>query len=96
MSSATLIKMPQRFDYKASAAFNASLAAAINDLDGADKKVVIDCAQMEYIDSAGIGILIMAHKKSQNANARLSMINITSAAKEIIIFANLQKLIDIH
>lgn len=96
MSSATLIKMPQKFDYKASAAFNASLAAAINDLDGADKKVVMDCAQMEYIDSAGVGILVMAHKKSQNANARLSMINVKSIAKEILFLANLQKLIDIH
>ena len=94
MSGNHIIKMPKRFDYSSSGEFNASFTAALN--SGADgKKILLDCMQMDYIDSAGIGLLVMSHKKAQSNRATISIINIKPSAKEILLLANLQKLIEI-
>ena len=90
------IKMPKRFDYTVSGEFNAALLSCLAESTTANRKITLDCALLEYIDSAGIGILVMAHKKAQNANAELVINNMKSSAKEILLLANMQKLIEIH
>lgn len=89
------IKMPKRFDYSASAEFNRILADMLNAPDdGAE--ILLDCLQMDYIDSAGIGLLVMAHKKAIAKQASISVINAKPSTKEILLLANLQKLIEIR
>jgi anti-anti-sigma factor len=87
-----LIRIPKRFDYSFGPQFNSSLATATDQY----KEVILDCSDLEYIDSAGIGILVMAHKKSQSKNAKLVITNVNSSAREILGLANLQKLIEIR
>ena len=87
--------MPKRFDYSASAEFNNVVGAALN-VSGDEKQILLDCTQMDYIDSAGIGLLVMAHKKALGNDAKIVMANVKAAAKEILLLANLQKLIEIR
>lgn len=89
--SAAVIRMPKRFDYSSSSEFNAAIAAAME----FGSNVTLDCIEMEYIDSAGIGLLVMSQKKVQAKNGRLIMQNLKSAPKEILGLANIQKIIDI-
>lgn len=89
------IKIPKRFDYSASSEFNAAVSAAIEDA-GENKIITLDCSQMEYLDSAGIGLIVMAHKKAISRQCRIAIINAKPSAKEILLLANLQKLIDIQ
>jgi anti-sigma B factor antagonist/stage II sporulation protein AA (anti-sigma F factor antagonist) len=86
--------MPKRFDYSASGEFNNSLTAVLNE-SGEEKQIVLDCGQMDYIDSAGIGLLVMSHKRAMANKAVISIVNIKPSAKEILHLANLQKLIEI-
>lgn len=95
MSLSKTIKMPKRFDYSASAEFNNVVGAVLN-TDGDEKQILLDCSQMDYIDSAGIGLLVMAHKKAVANHAKIAMINIKPSAKEILSLANLQKLIELR
>jgi len=88
------IRMPKRFDYSASAEFNL-LLSSIFDEHGEGVDVLLDCMHMDYIDSAGIGLLVMAHKKAIAKNATISVINAKPSTKEILLLANLQKLIEI-
>jgi anti-anti-sigma factor len=88
------IKMPKRFDYSASGEFNAALASTLS-AGGEAVQVILDCMQMDYIDSAGIGLLVMAHKKAQATRSSIIIVNSKSSTKEILLLANLQKLIDI-
>jgi anti-anti-sigma factor len=92
MTRTTVIKMPKRFDYSSSAEFNSAIAAAIEQ-PGA---ITLDCADLEYVDSAGIGLLVMSQKKAQTRQSKLVMINLKSAPKEILNLANLQKIIEIQ
>ncbi|MES2825743.1 MAG: STAS domain-containing protein [Pseudomonadota bacterium] len=96
MSNANIIKMPKRFDYSASAQFNAVFAESLAGVSSDDKTILLDCMGMDYIDSAGIGLLVMSHKKAKVANTKIALINLKSQAKEILQLANLQKLIEIR
>ncbi|MES2672849.1 MAG: STAS domain-containing protein [Pseudomonadota bacterium] len=96
MSSANIITMPKRFDYSASVQFNAAFAESLNGASNQDKTIILDCVNMDYIDSAGIGLLVMSHKKAKVAHAKMALINLKPQAKEILTLANLQKLIEIR
>lgn len=91
---ANTIKMPKRFDYSASGQFNTAISSALGE-DGADQKIQLDCIHMDYIDSAGIGLLVMAHKKAMSKGSSIEIIHAKASIKEIFILANLQKLISI-
>ncbi|MDR7090762.1 STAS domain-containing protein [Cellvibrio fibrivorans] len=91
MTNIATIKMPKRFDYSASVEFNSKVSDHLN---GAGT-ITLDCMDLEYIDSAGIGLLVMSQKKAQARQAKLVMINLKTSPKEILQLANLQKIIDI-
>ncbi len=88
-----IITMPKRFDYSAMSGFNAEVNGALNE---SDKRILLDCEQMDYIDSSGLGLLVMAFKRAEENNCNLSIINIKPAARQILLLANLQKLMEIH
>jgi anti-anti-sigma factor len=91
MTNLAIIKMPKRFDYSSSMEFNAKITAA---LDTATS-ITLDCIELDYIDSAGIGLLVMSQKKAQARQSKLVMINLKPAPKEILQLANLQKIIEL-
>lgn len=91
MTYTSNIRMPKRFDYSSSVEFNAKITEALNNTG----TITLDCIELEYIDSAGIGLLVMSQKKAQARQSKLAMINLKTAPKEILQLANLQKLIDI-
>ena len=95
MSHSTVVNMPKRFDYSSSAEFNASFASALSHLAGGERVVTLDCNHMDYIDSAGIGLLVMSHKKAQTTSTKMSIVNLKPTAREILLLANLQKIIEI-
>lgn len=94
MTSQQTIKMPKRFDYSASTAFNSSFVSLLNSSGGLKKEILLDCSDLEYLDSAGIGLLVMAHKKASSGNAAIVITNIRQSARDILMLANLQKLIE--
>jgi anti-anti-sigma factor len=51
---------------------------------------------LEYIDSAGIGLLVMSQKKVQAKHSKLIITNLKPSPREILQLANLQKIIEIH
>lgn len=92
INTAAVILMPKRFDCSSSQEFSSAISSA-SDLG---RTITLDCTEMEYIDSAGIGLLVMAYKNTQSKNANLTMSNLKVAPKEILELANIQKLINIE
>lgn len=91
MSSLAVIKLPKRFDYSSSTDFNNEIATALEQAG----TITLDCSDMEYIDSAGIGLLVMSHKKAQSRQSKIVITNLKTVPKEILHLANLQKIIEI-
>jgi anti-anti-sigma factor len=92
MSNSAVIRMPKRFDYSSSVEFNSAVAAALESAG----TITLDCVDLEYIDSAGIGLLVMSHKKAQSRHSKIILTNLKSAPREILQLANLQKIIELH
>jgi anti-anti-sigma factor len=92
MTNLATIRMPKRFDYSSSMEFNAKITDILQNANS----ITLDCIELEYIDSAGIGLLVMSQKKAQAQQSKLVMINLKTAPKEILQLANLQKIIDIN
>jgi anti-anti-sigma factor len=91
MAQVAVIRMPRRFDYSGGAEFNRKVSSALN----TPGTIKLDCSELEYIDSAGIGLLIMSQKKAQSHDSKIIMSNLKVAPKEILHLANLQKVIEI-
>lgn len=90
------IRMPKRFDYGASSDFNNSVASILNDVNGEGAQILLDCSQTDYIDSAGIGLLVMAHKKAITKRASIIIVSAKPSTREVLLLANLQKLIEVR
>ncbi|HWV15822.1 MAG TPA: STAS domain-containing protein [Cellvibrio sp.] len=96
MHGSDTITIPRRFDYTVSNSFNTVFVALLETLANTNQTIKLDCAKMEYIDSAGIGLLVMSYKKAQKFGIKIMMINVADSVKDILVMANLQKLIEIH
>lgn len=92
MSNLFVVKMPKRFDYSSAVEFDGQVAKALEGMS----IITLDCTDLEYIDSAGIGLLVMAQKKSASRQSKLIIKNLKPAPREILQLANLQKIIDIE
>lgn len=91
MNTSNILIMPFRFDYGFNYDFNKAVDTMFSNPD--IPTVVLDCEPMEYIDSVGIGLLVMAYKKSQAVNKTIEMININPGVREILLLTNIQKII---
>lgn len=91
MQTENVLTMPRRFDYSFNYEFNKLITAMIN--NELLSMLTLDCEQMEYIDSVGIGMLVMAHKKAQASGKKIEMIKLTEGVREVLVLTNLQKII---
>lgn len=86
-----IVNLAGQLNFKDHPKFNTSL----NDLKNKKKNVVFDLARLEMIDSAGIGMLFLAHKVISNNGASVVIRNprgqvrrvfdITSIGQEITV-----------
>lgn len=89
------IKMPKRFDYSVSSEFNAAFREALSTATSG-QQIYFDCIYLDYIDSAGIGLMVMAHKKALSQKVSIVIVHAKPSIKEIFQLANLQKIISIQ
>jgi anti-anti-sigma factor len=84
------IKMPKKFNYSCINDFNEQFSKTATSA----KTIYLDCENLEYIDSAGIGILVMTQKKSKALSIRLVITRLSDSIKDVLELANLQKIIE--
>ncbi|RYG00001.1 MAG: anti-sigma factor antagonist [Chitinophagaceae bacterium] len=94
MNDSTVIRMPRRFDYSANDEFMGGLTSALGNQKDGNNVITLDCSQMDYIDSAGIGLLVLSHKKAEQEDSKICLTNLKESAREILYLANIQQLIE--
>lgn len=60
------------------------------------KELVLDLGKVEYISSAGIRMLVSAHRKAKVLDAEFSIINVNSEVMSILSMTGLDKKLCIH
>jgi len=58
-------------------------------MKGGQTKVALDLAGTEYIDSSGMGFLVVAHKVARDAGGMLAMFNLTDRVIDLMLLTKL-------
>ena len=60
------------------------------------RKVIFDLSGVNYLDSSGIGILVMCHAKLKKAGGSLRLAGAQGMVRQIIEMTNVNKLVDLY
>ena len=64
---------------------------AIGVLRGLPGPITADCSELDYISSAGIGVLVETHKRLLDAGKGLTLPNLSPRVKNVFMYAGLHK-----
>jgi anti-anti-sigma factor len=65
-------------------------------LDTIPRNCVLDLGKVDYISSAGLGVLLKTHKRLASAGGALKLVNINSHIHDIFQYSGFDKLFDIE
>lgn len=74
----------------------ASAVEAQSFLDNVEGGCQLDMGQLEYISSAGLGVLLKTHKRLMAGGQGLVLINVTHHVNDIFKYSGFDKLFEIH
>lgn len=60
-----------------------------------EKTIVIDCAKMQYISSAGLGVFVSYLSDFESNNIYFALLNVNDNVKNILAVLGLEKLVNI-
>ena len=75
-------------------AANASQAQEF--LDTVAGECILDLGKLEYISSAGLGVLLRTHKRLIGAGSGLKLVNVNSHINDIFMYSGFDKLFEIE
>ncbi len=64
-------------------------------LDQVDGQCVLDLAKLEYISSAGLGVLLKTHKRLMGEGSGIKLINVSHHIHDIFQYSGFDKLFEI-
>ncbi len=78
-----------------------STSAALRDelygiVDGGARRVVVDCSEMDFIDSSGLGVLVGALKRVREKDGELVLKSLNPSARKVFEITGLTKLFTIE
>lgn len=65
-------------------------------LDEVKERCVLDLALLEYVSSAGLGVLLRTHKRLMGAGNGLKLINVNRHINDIFAYSGFDKLFEIE
>lgn len=70
----------------------AQAARAQEFLDTVSDRCVLDMNELEYISSAGLGVLLRTHKRMMSSNSGLELVNVNKHIADIFRYSGFDKL----
>jgi anti-sigma B factor antagonist len=74
----------------------AQAAAAQSFLDNVTGPVTLDCGQLEYISSAGLGVLLKTQKRLMAAGGKLRLIRLKPHLRDVFTYSGFDQLFEIE
>ena len=72
------------------------LRSAVHEaLSAGSKKILVNLADVNYIDSAGLGELVSAFTTVKNAGGELKLLNLTKRVKDLLVITKLLTVFDV-
>jgi anti-anti-sigma factor len=96
---ATLVIAEGRLDFSAAAAFQKELEQAMATAattSGRAKAVVVDCASLDYVSSAGLRTFLQAARTAQRTGILFALSTLQPAVREVFELSGFSRMIPIH
>ena len=65
-------------------------------LPGVIESLAVDCAQLEYVSSAGLRALLIAHKRAMRDGSPLVLENVASTVREVLDMTGFSKVFEVR
>lgn len=65
-------------------------------LDQVEEQCVLDMGRLEYISSAGLGVLLRTHKRLMSGGGGLKLVNVSNHINDIFSYSGFDKLFEIE
>ena len=65
-------------------------------LDATDGLVVLDCAALEYLSSAGLGVLLKTHKRLMTRGGKLRLVGVSRHVHDIFAYSGFDQIFEIE
>ena len=85
-----------RLDFSAAGAFQQQLEAVLAGGGPAPVAVIIDCAALDYVSSAGLRSFLLAARAAQRAGILLALAALQPAVREVFELSGFNRLIAVH
>ena len=92
----TLVIAQGRLDFSAAAAFQAQIEQAVAAAGGAGAAMVIDCAGLEYVSSAGLRVFLLAARSAQGAGLSFAVCALQHAVREVFELSGFSRVMAVH
>jgi anti-sigma B factor antagonist len=93
---ATLVIPEGRLDFGAATGFQAQLEQVLADTRTAPVALIIDCAGLEYVSSAGLRVFLLAARTAQRAGLRFAICSLQPAVREVFELSGFSRIIAVH
>lgn len=70
--------------------------ALVRGIEQKSPHVVLDCEQLKYIDSTGLGVLVAAYKKAKELGGSIQIVRLKPYLKKIFMITALDKIFNIE
>lgn len=74
----------------------AQAAAAQSFMDGTSGAVTLDCSRLEYISSAGLGVLLKTHKRLLAGSGKLRLVAVSPHLRDIFKYSGFDQIFEIE
>jgi anti-anti-sigma factor len=85
-----------RLDFGAAADFHQRLEKTLGGAGKAPVAVIIDCASLDYVSSAGLRVLLQAARAAQRAGTSFALCALQPAVREVFEVSGFDRIIDVH
>ncbi|MEI6459364.1 MAG: STAS domain-containing protein [Pseudomonadota bacterium] len=91
----TTIHVAGRLDFEAAGAFQKEIESAVAAAAAAGNALIIDCAGLEYVSSAGLRVFLVGARAAKGGSVPFAVYALTAAVKEVFEVSGFGRIIDV-
>jgi len=91
--SQAVLRLSGRFDFKAHREFREAVDSLL--AQAGSRGVQVDLAEVTYLDSSALGMLLMLRDKAKAASKEVALVGVKGSVRQVLDIANFAKLFSI-
>ena len=96
LAQTTVMAAQGRLDFGAAAAFQRQLEQALDGAGTAPAALLVDCAALDYVSSAGLRAFLLAARAAQRAGIGFALCALQPAVREVFDLSGFSRIIAVH